>query len=356
MKCSVRLVANLCVLVLGTPPIGAQDPVRVRPAIPLEPIAAIIDAFSSHSIVALDEGAHGNAQGHAFRLALIRDPRFATVVNDIVVEFGNARYQDLMDRYVRGEEVSDDVLKQVWRNTTQAHTVWDVPIYEEFFRTVREVNRSLPTTRHLRVLLGDPPVDWAKVTRWADLDPWLAERDHHPAELVRREVIEKQRRALLIFGSAHIFRVPMDESVVHLIRNVIDVFTIATPISMPTAKDLRVVQSDVDAWPVPSLTLIRGTTLGETDFNFYYPPPMVLKDGKAEPVVPAQWRSLTLEDQADALLYLGPPCSIQMSRLPATLCADDTYLTMRLQRMALNPYGQGQLEGLRRYCASQTPR
>jgi len=110
------------------------------------------------------------------------------------------------------------------------------PIYEEFFRTVREVNRSLPNTRHLRVLLGDPPVDWAKVTRWADLDPWLAERDRYPAELVRREVIEKQRRALLIFGSAHIFRVPMDESVVHLIRNVINVFTIATPISMPTAK------------------------------------------------------------------------------------------------------------------------
>jgi hypothetical protein len=103
---------------------------------------------------------------------------------------------------------------------------------------------------------------------------------------------------------------------------------------------LRTVQSDVDAWPVPSLTLIRGTTLGQTDFNFYYPPPMVLKDGKAEPVVPAQWRSLTLEDQVDALLYLGPPSSIQMSRLPATLCADDTYLTMRLQRMALNPYGQ----------------
>jgi len=83
---------------------------------------------------------------------------------------------------------------------------------------------------------------------------------------------------------------------------------------------------------------------------------MVLKDEKAEPVVPAQWRSLTLEDQVDAPLYLGPPSSIQMSRLLATLCADDTYLTMRLQRVAVNPYGHGQLEGLRRYCARQTPR
>jgi hypothetical protein len=70
------------------------------------------------------------------------------------------------------------------------------------------VNRSLPNTRHLRVLLGDPPVDWAKVTRCADLDPWLAERDRYPAELVRREVIEKQRRALLIFAARIFFECP----------------------------------------------------------------------------------------------------------------------------------------------------
>ena len=36
-----------------------------------------------------------------FRLALIRDPRFATVVNDIVVESGSARYQETIDRFMR---------------------------------------------------------------------------------------------------------------------------------------------------------------------------------------------------------------------------------------------------------------
>lgn len=64
----------------------AQQSAPPRPAFPVEPIAAIIDAFGSHSVVALDEGDHGNEQGHAFRLALIRDPRFANSVNDIVVE------------------------------------------------------------------------------------------------------------------------------------------------------------------------------------------------------------------------------------------------------------------------------
>lgn len=62
-----------------------------RPAVPVDPIEAIVAAFRLHSVVALGEGNHGNEQGHAFRLSLIRDPRFAQTVNDIVVKCGNAR-------------------------------------------------------------------------------------------------------------------------------------------------------------------------------------------------------------------------------------------------------------------------
>ena len=99
-----------------------------RPAAPLDPIAAILDAFRSHSVIALGEGLHGNEQSHAFRLSLIRDPRFADTVNDIVVEPGSAGYQEVMDRFVRGEEVPYDSLRQAWRNTTMPNPVWDRPI------------------------------------------------------------------------------------------------------------------------------------------------------------------------------------------------------------------------------------
>ena len=79
------------VVLLGTS-IGVAQNSPARPAVALEPISAILDAFKTHQIVALGEGAHGNEQGHAFRLSLIRDPRFAAIVNDIVVESGNAIY------------------------------------------------------------------------------------------------------------------------------------------------------------------------------------------------------------------------------------------------------------------------
>ena len=40
---------------------------------PLEPVAAILEAFQTHQVVALGEGLHGNEPGHAFRLALLID-------------------------------------------------------------------------------------------------------------------------------------------------------------------------------------------------------------------------------------------------------------------------------------------
>ena len=73
-----------------------------RSATPVDPIDAILKAFESNSIVALGEGPHGNEQGLAFRLRLIRDRRFAATVNDIVVESGSAGYQDVVDRYMQG--------------------------------------------------------------------------------------------------------------------------------------------------------------------------------------------------------------------------------------------------------------
>lgn len=141
-----------------------------KPAVAVEPIGAIVQAFRSQAIVALGNVEFsGNEQSHNFQLSLIRDSSFTASVNDIVVEFGNARYQDVMDRFVRGEDVPYDSLRRAWQNTTQVEWEWDLPIYEDFFRTVRAVNDSLPRARQLRVLLADPPIDWDSVHTLDDL-------------------------------------------------------------------------------------------------------------------------------------------------------------------------------------------
>jgi hypothetical protein len=60
-----------------------------------------------------------------------------------------------------------------------------------------------------------------------------------------------------------------------------------------------------------------------------------------------------MEEQFDALLYLGPPSSITIARLPARLCADAAYMKMRLRR--LEAYGpKDSAERLRNYCADRS--
>ena len=68
-------VALWCVVVIGfTTGNGLAQPERTS-ATPTDAIGAIVDAFRTHPIVAVGEGEHNNEQGHAFRLALLRDRR-----------------------------------------------------------------------------------------------------------------------------------------------------------------------------------------------------------------------------------------------------------------------------------------
>jgi hypothetical protein len=277
-----RVLLFLVSFTVAVSSLAAQSE-RSQPAVPVEPVTAIIDALQSHDVVALGEGNHGNDQGLAFRVSLIRDRRFADTLNDIVVENGNALYQDMMDRFVRGEEVPDASLRRVWQNTTQPFTTFDGPASEEFFRAVRAVNLSLPRNRQLRVLLGDPPVDWDRIEASKDLGEWrnaMGQRDSHPAALLRREVLSRHRRALMIYGGMHFQRKnltfnydsgdPRSHTIVNLLEDGeprVKVFIVWTN----TSADLRTLQPDVEAWRKPSLTMIRGTVLGAADFSFYAP-------------------------------------------------------------------------------------
>jgi hypothetical protein len=189
-----------------TPPARAADLGAPRGGV-REFVDAILSAFKRHRIVAIGE-VHGQQAHHDALLAVLTDPRLPAVVDDIVVEFGNALYQPTMDRFVAGPAVEDRDLRVVWRNTTQSpQSTWDAPMYEQFFRTVRAVNWPLKAGRKIRVLLGDPPVDWSRVTTPDDMLPF-EDRDGHMVAVVKREVLDKGRRALICYGSNHVMHAP----------------------------------------------------------------------------------------------------------------------------------------------------
>jgi len=326
--------------------------VQNQPAAPLDPIDAIIDACRSHQIVALGE-AHDNEQEQSVRLTLIRDPRFARSINDIVVEFGNALYQDTIDRFVRGADVPQRELRRVWQDTTQ-HAVWDSPIYEEFFRAVRTVNQTLPADRQIRVLLGDPPIDWEAVHSPQDHWKWMLQRDTFPVALIEREVLQKHRHALVIYGDSHLQRRPIEtnysESTNPCFNTLISLLEQSSPkpslfsILGPTPVDLATIQPSVKSWTSPRLALTHGTVLGETDFTSYFrnpPDRRTIRDGALASIDREQWQAMPLSGEFDAILYLGPPASLTTRGLSPALCADAAYMRMRESRFTVVNAQQG---------------
>jgi hypothetical protein len=65
------------------------------------------------------------------------------------------------------------------------------------------------------------------------------------------------------------------------------------------------------AWSTPVLVRTKGTTLGAIDFNEYWSgnPGRILRqmvrDGKLVPAPRQEWKPLRMDEQFDAVLYLG---------------------------------------------------
>jgi hypothetical protein len=348
-----------------------EQKVRLKKLKPIDPIEGVLRLFDKRPLVALDEGPHHTAQTHAFIRTLIQDPRFAHKVSHIVVEFGTARYQGVMDRYVAGEPVPLEQLRLVWRETTQVY-VWDNPVYQQFFATVRAVNRKLPKRRQLRVLLGDPPIDWSRVNDFAD---WIREspRDTHAAQVIEREVLKKGHKALIIYGGfGHLQRrdiyanfQPTPGGRAGLVEQVERTHpgTIYNIWSNTATDDLGAPESQKVKWPIPSLIMLKGTTLGVRDFTTILSPSSgperrtKFVDGKRVTIPKSEYAPFKLEDNFDALLYLGSVKS--MTKVPDAIdtYADEVYFREVVRRSkALNGFGLEEIEGLRRkYLERQKP-
>jgi hypothetical protein len=129
------------------------SPQNTSAAVPLpaNPITAILDAFRTHHIVTLSDP-HGNLQVQAFVLSLIRDGRFPLAASDIVIE------------------------------------------------------TALSDGKKVRIIAGDPPIDWDNITSPQDHRHWIELRDSYPADTIRRQVLDRDRRALVIYGRGHLQR------------------------------------------------------------------------------------------------------------------------------------------------------
>lgn len=279
-------------------------------ASPKDATKAILAAFDKYEVV-------GAASPNTVFLDLIRDPSFPDKVDDIAVECANSLYQPLLDRYIAGEDVPLSEVRQAWRNTTQPSCGFSA-FYEQFFPVVRQVNKKLPPAKKLRVLAGDPPIDWSRVTTPEDLAPF-EERDRHVAAVMKREVLAKNHKALMLFGISHLLH-GGGSAVAMYEREYPNVtYTIATHYGFQKENDT--LEQRMSSWPRPSVIPFARSWLGELDSSYFESRPGQPPAGKGYP-------------GADAYMYTGPRALMLRQPIAAGTVLDPQYIAELRRRAA----------------------
>lgn len=309
---------------------------------------AVFSAFDEHPLVGISDY-HGLAQEVEFYERMIRDPRFAQDIGNVVVEFGGAARQDVIDRYVNGEAVPYAELRQVWTDTVGWQPTVIYLGYAHFFAQVREVNLELPPQKRIRVWLGEPPIVWSTIHTRAEFASFENLRDSHAARLIVDNILEQNKKALVIYGGGHFGRASAEETALY--RQWKDAYPDASPrrnlqtlveaehsgaffivrwyAGFGDAACTKNFERRFGSWPVPAIaTHAQGTAL-ERDMHqcgrpahlaFYFPAtlPQALRDFEERQID----NYLFL---ADAVLFLGSAESLSKSPMFPDLYLDEQY-------------------------------
>ncbi|MDE1163100.1 MAG: hypothetical protein PW792_14340 [Acidobacteriaceae bacterium] len=292
-----------------------------KAAQPQNPTSAVLKAFQTHDIVMIGE-IHWDKLEWQWLDALVSDPRFADHVDDIVMEIGNSLYQKSVDRYVAGDPISTEDVQRAWRNTLGLGP--PSPIYSELYRRVREVNMKRHGKHQIRILCGDPYIDWDKIETGEDIGPFLGHRDQWYAQVVKDEVIAKHHHALLIAGSNHFFREPTRPFLIERALQQTGAKTFVILAGTNAIGGYDDLDHRFDEWPVPSIATTHGNWVGDL------PVLPVVTGGTA-----TNYSPLELKDAADALLYLGPRDQQRGVHAPRAEVDETAYGKELMRRMSL---------------------
>jgi hypothetical protein len=338
--------AVLLPLIAGIPAASwSQTQPPAKPAggepAPEPAVSAILAAFDTYEVVGMPE-AHGMKDLDDFIFSLIRNPAFPAKVNDIAVECGNSLYQPELDRYIAGEEVPFTAVRKVWRNTTQPMCGMS-GFFEQFFPLVRAINQKLPPDRRLRVLAGDPPIDWEQVKTFQEMSKFFG-REASIAAVMEKEVLSKRRKALMLFGTFHLMHGTGAASIYE--KDYPGTTFVISELGSFDTDLSRLSASPFASWPIPSLARAKGTWLGALDLAHFFPAPLRIdKECNVHQEFPKEMQT-PMESLVEAFLYLGPQDLRLGEQIPADIVLDDDYMR-ELQRRPGVPGLPGAGAGMR---------
>src|SRR4030095_3413645 len=165
---------------------------------------AIAGKFDDHQFIFIGS-THGDLKIEEFLTCLGTRPACTRRATDIVVEWAGSGHQDLIDRYILAlDPIPADKLAPIWFDT-DAPTMWTtLTQVRRFVETLRDVNRTLPAAKRIRLVGGNEGVDWAKIRTADDLAPYPYKTNLLPHLLVEHLAKQPGNRTLVVYGDAHI--------------------------------------------------------------------------------------------------------------------------------------------------------
>ena len=183
-------------------------------------------------------------------------------------------------------------------------------------------------------------IDWEQINNFQDILK-LGPRDTGIASVMEKEVLSKHRKALMLFGTFHLFHMnEVRASAVSMYEK--DYPNVTFVISEVIAADVEASAAFAN-WPSQSLTRVEGTWLGALDLGHFLPSATHIdeKDCSVHNEFPKHLQK-PMQDLVDALLYLGPQDLALKEQLPAYIVLDADYMAEVRRRESLGP-GQGSL-------------
>ncbi|GAB3481902.1 hypothetical protein [Marinomonas epiphytica] len=288
---------------------------------------ALIEKASQHQLVAIGD-AHFHDELMSFVTSLVIRKSFHEQIQHIIVEFGNSRYQSLLDDYLLGKPVSDQDIKQVWQDALY-FTAWAPKVYSDFFKQIRSFNQHQKKADKIRVTLAEASFDWREIESSKEWQMLAKSKVTGYVNTINGS-LRKNEKALLIFGAFHTINLaerfsrnsPVEQQplVSRLKHNGYDIYTVWPVIQPKIMAGLRHNHA-----AIPGLMSVENGVFRNDD-------PFVDYFAKAKPALMAlQATDARAHELFDAMLYLG---SIQPNyKLDSSVLEDSEFIRTASRRV-----------------------
>ncbi len=248
----------------------------------------VASKFKTHNIVAIGE-THDKVEVTDFYIDLLDNKSFQKSVDVIVIEMGNHLFQDVLDDYINGENVDQQELYKLWRDHTSCMlNNSDNTGLIRFLKKVREINQN--SDKKIRVVAGDPDIDWAKTNCLQEFYKYLGKRDDFYANVVMAHVVKPKKKALIIMGNSHFNKMKTESMVKKGTNNPV---TFLLPKSNNNIFLLNIMSAS--SFPYEKLKGLKKGSVITTNDNWLGNLRLSTPFIKVHP----------LKDQTDAIIYLG---------------------------------------------------